>query len=50
MAKLARDLKRKNVVKFVWVEDGDVFLKVTEESRAVKLKSIKQINEYSKQH
>lgn len=46
--KRARDLKRDNVVKFAWVKDGEIFVRESENSRIIKIKHPRQIDEFNK--
>lgn len=44
--KSARDIKRKNGIKYAWANDGDVFIRKSDTSRIIKLKNINQLNSF----
>lgn len=44
--KLARDIKRAKIIKFAWARNGEIFIRVTEESRIIKMKHCDQLNQF----
>lgn len=45
--KKARDLKREKKIKFAWVKDGKILIRKTEDSRAVNLTNINELNVFN---
>lgn len=50
LSKMARDLKRDSIIKFVWVKDGDIFIRHSEESRIIKITNATQIQRLRDEH
>lgn len=46
--KRARDLKRESVVKYAWVKDGEIFVRVSDNSRIIKIKHPHQIDAFTR--
>lgn len=43
--KIARDLKRANVIRFAWAKDGNIFIRRTEQSKTIKIKTAEQLKQ-----
>lgn len=38
--KVARDIKRAQIIKFAWAKNGEIFIMKTEKSRIIKVKTV----------
>lgn len=47
LSKMARELKRKKKVDFVWISDGDLFIRKNKDSTAVKVKYKQQLEQHN---
>lgn len=46
LLKQARDLRKKNKIKYAWVKNGSIFIKKTDESKTIKVLSTQHLIEY----
>lgn len=44
--KFARDIKRNNFIKYVWVKDGELFIRKDDHSKILKIKNLEQLKQY----
>lgn len=47
--KLARDLKRENLIKYAWVKDGEIYIRKTDSSKIIRIKQKYQIDNFKKE-
>lgn len=49
LCKIARDLKRNGIIKFIWVKNGDILIRKTENSKTVSIKHFDQLTKLQTQ-
>lgn len=45
ISKIARDKKRLGLIKYVWIKNGDIFVRSTDDSKIIKIKNINQLEQ-----
>lgn len=48
--KIARDIKRAQIIKFAWAKNGDIFIRESERSKIIKIKHIQQLKNLQNDH